>query len=374
VNTSVGGIANVFVVTSTGANVAGTMTATGNITGANITTAGGITGGNIATAGTVTASRIISNVATGTAPFTVTSTTVVANLAATTAETATTAGTVTTAAQPNITSVGTLTSVVVSGTTGLGAVGNVTITGGTSGQFLQTNGSGLLSWSTVGTSGIANGLSSVSVPVVDGNVNISVGATSNVVVATTTGANIVGTLTATGNITGANFVSTGAANLGSLRTTVITAGANTTPGTITGTWTLTAGSTLQSTYADLAEYYVIDRGATAGTVVEFGGSEEIQVCDTVMSRRVAGVITTNPAFIMNKDGGLPGQARAAVALQGRVPCKVIGIVRKGDLMVSAGNGCAASSDEPTIGSVIGKSLVDKLTTEPGIIEIAVGRL
>jgi hypothetical protein len=118
VTTSVAGNANIVVVTGTGANVNGYLSVSGNANIANIGTAGLITatgnigGGNLVTTGIVSASRLVSTVATGTAPFTVTSTTQVANLNVATAGTA---GTVTTAAQGNITSVGTLTTVSVSG-------------------------------------------------------------------------------------------------------------------------------------------------------------------------------------------------------------------------------------------------------------------
>lgn len=284
-------------------------------------------------------------------------------------------------------------------------------------------------WATIyttssGISGIGNGTSNVDIPVVNGNVNISAGGTSNVLVVTSTGANVFGTLTSNSQIIGNTLRSTvndgvtppltvasavkvdnlnadlldgfSASNArntvntvvvrnnttgvidndvnGNIITANISTGASSTPGTITGNWTLAAGSRLQSTYADLAEYYTIDKAAGAGTVVEFGGSAEIRVCDTYMSRAVAGVVSTHPAFIMNTEDAKPGQIREAVALQGRVPCKVIGPVSKGDLMVAAGNGAAMRCDDPVMGSVIGKSLEDKTEAELAIIEIAVGRL
>ncbi len=107
-------------VTTTGANVFGTLNATGNANVGNLGTAQVLATANI------TAPQLISNVATGTAPLIVTSTTQVANLNVATAGSATTAGTVTTAAQPNITSVGTLTSATVTGNV---AAGNLTTTG-----------------------------------------------------------------------------------------------------------------------------------------------------------------------------------------------------------------------------------------------------
>ena len=124
------------------------------------------------------------------------------------ASSATTASTVTSNAQPNITSVGTLNGLTSTATvnfTGasnvsLGAVGNVKITGGSASQYLQTDGSGNLSWVTLATlTTISNGTSNLTIPVSGGNVNISAGGNANVLVVTTTGINVSGTLNATGN-------------------------------------------------------------------------------------------------------------------------------------------------------------------------------
>ena len=124
------------------------------------------------------------------------------------ASSAATASTVTSNAQPNITSVGTLNGLTSTATvnfTGasnvsLGAVGNVKITGGSASQYLQTDGSGNLSWVTLATlTTISNGTSNLTIPVSGGNVNISTGGNANVLVVTTTGVNVSGTLNATGN-------------------------------------------------------------------------------------------------------------------------------------------------------------------------------
>ena len=123
-------------------------------------------------------------------------------------------------------------------------------------------------------------------------------------------------------------------------------------------------------YADLAENYAGDAVYEPGTVVHFGGSQEVTLCDEDMCRRVAGVVSTNPAYLMNSH--LQGIA-TAVALQGRVPCKVQGTVRLGDMMVSAGNGFARAEADPTLGSVIGKALADFDGIE-GVIEVVVGRV
>jgi hypothetical protein len=280
----------------------------------------------------------------------------------------------------------------VSGISELGDVANVRIDGGALNQFLQTDGNSNLIWASLSVSTIANGTSQISIPAINGNVNTSVGGVANVFVVTALGANVTGTLTTTATITGGNITTGGnlsatgnaaitgnisGGNLittGSVTTANITTGASSTAGTITGNWTLTAGSKLSATYADLAEYYSIDSVATPGTVVEFGGNCEIRVCMKDMSRHVAGVVSTKPAFIMNDTVSKIGELRAPVALQGRVPCKVIGTVTKGDMMVSAGDGLARAEISPVLGSIIGKALEDKHTLEIGVIEVVVGRL
>jgi hypothetical protein len=124
-------------------------------------------------------------------------------------------------------------------------------------------------------------------------------------------------------------------------------------------------------YADLAEMYTSDAAYEPGTVVVFGGSQEVTISTTDSSRRVAGVVSTNPAHVMNS--GLQGDHTIAVALTGRVPTSVVGAVAKGDMMVAAGNGRARAEDNPILGSVIGKALED-FNGPDGMIEIVVGRL
>jgi hypothetical protein len=123
--------------------------------------------------------------------------------------------------------------------------------------------------------------------------------------------------------------------------------------------------------ADLAENYLADAVYTAGTVVEFGGLEEVTVSMTEGSVRVAGVISSNPAHVMN--GGLRGSTVASVALVGRVPVNVIGPVYKGDMLISAGYGYARACASPIIGSVIGKAVAN-FEGEKGLVEVVVGRL
>jgi len=131
-----------------------------------------------------------------------------------------------------------------------------------------------------------------------------------------------------------------------------------------------SGVSTTAKYADLAEKYSADADYEPGTVLHFGGDAEVTLCDADMSSRVAGVVTTAPAHLMNS--ALEG-VTASIALQGRVPCRVVGPVSKGDMMVSAGNGAARAEANPKMGSVIGKSL-ENFTGETGIIEVAVGRL
>ena len=130
------------------------------------------------------------------------------------------------------------------------------------------------------------------------------------------------------------------------------------------------GVSTQAKYADLAENYQADAPYEPGTVVEFGGEKEVTIA-TEGTRRVAGVVSTNPAHLMN--GSLHGQNVVPLALQGRVPCKVTGPVAKGDLMVSAGFGFARANNDAQLGQVIGKALAD-FSGVKGTIEIVVGRL
>ena len=136
-------------------------------------------------------------------------------------------------------------------------------------------------------------------------------------------------------------------------------------------WNTIFGQATSAQYADLAENYVADQEIEPATVVCFGGEFEVTVCNNDADRRVAGVVSTNPAHLMNSD--CVGEHVVAVALQGRVPCRVVGSVHKGDMMVSAGNGAARAEAEPKIGSVIGKAL-ENFDGESGIIEVLVGRV
>ena len=131
------------------------------------------------------------------------------------------------------------------------------------------------------------------------------------------------------------------------------------------------GTATAAQYADLAENYSADAEYAPGTVVCFGGEHEVTLCDHDMDRKVAGVVTSNPAYLMNAE--MEADNVCAVALQGRVPVKVTGKVAKGDMMVAAGNGMARAEEDPKMGSVIGKALQDH-DGEEGMIEVVVGRM
>jgi hypothetical protein len=138
--------------------------------------------------------------------------------------------------------------------------------------------------------------------------------------------------------------------------------------TSAGVATLTATN---ARYADLAEKYSADAEYAPGTVLSFGGIHEVTVSTQYSDARVAGVVSTNPAHLMNTM--LESEHTVALALTGRVPTKVTGTVRQGDMMISAGNGAACACATPVMGTVIGKAL-ENFDGESGVIEIVVGRL
>ena len=257
-------------------------------------------------------------------------------------------GTLATAAQTNITSVGTLTS--------LGVTGNVTAN-----TFQSTNNGSGTNFK-VGDDAWIGDINQADTISIRGNQDAANGyiVFGNADATTKLGRAGSGALTYNGTI-----------NPTTLLTTTITTGANTTAGTVTGNWTLTAGSRWQSTYADLAERYVADEAYEPGTVVVLGGEQEVTIEDIADSHKVAGVITTNPAYIMNAE--LQGDTVVEVALVGRVPCKVVGKVSKGDLLTTSEiAGYAHSNNNALAGRIIGKAL-ENFEGETGLIEILIGR-
>jgi hypothetical protein len=159
---------------------------------------------------------------------------------------------------------------------------------------------------------------------------------------------------------------------GTLKSTTLTTGSDGGLGTIQGNWSLVGTSRLQATYADLAEFYEGDQEYEPGTVLVFGGDKEVTTTTQMNDTRSAGVVTTNPAYIMNSE---QTGIKVCIALAGRVPVKVIGRVKKGDMLTtSATAGYAVRATDPKLGAVIGKALEDKDYGEAGVIQVAVGRV
>jgi hypothetical protein len=323
--TSVGTLGSLVItgnVTSGNVSVTGLVSATGNITGSQFI-------GNGAPLASITGANVTGTVANATY--------------ATSAGSATTAGTVTTAAQSNITSVGTLTSLSVTGNvTG----GNVTGTNlyGTLQTSTQLNITGLGTLTTLTVSGNTTSGNLLSGGMISTSGNI-------------TGSNL---SVGTGTIIGGNIVNSNANGIGNIGSSV------------TYFNTVFAKAT-SAQYADLAEMYVADADYAPGTVVDFGGIEEITQTVSPCSTAVAGVISTNPSYIMNS--GQQGKHVLPVALTGRVPCRVQGPVSKGDVLVSSTQPGVAQriGTQYQPGCVIGKSLgyIDDSSVQT--IEVVVGR-
>ncbi len=132
-----------------------------------------------------------------------------------------------------------------------------------------------------------------------------------------------------------------------------------------------SGTATSAQYADLAEIYTSDKDYEPGTVLIFGGEKEVTTTNIMADHRVAGVVSTNPAHLMNSDC-----EGVAVALRGRVPCKVDGPVRKGDIIVSGPEhgiavALAKESSMPNAVCVIGKAIEENLQTGIHIVEIVV---
>ena len=146
-------------------------------------------------------------------------------------------------------------------------------------------------------------------------------------------------------------------------------------GSVGTPWGTLYGTATTAQYADLAENYLADADYPVGTVVEFGGELEVTKTTNYISKKVAGIISDKPAYLMNSS--LEGEHIATIALTGRVPCRVIGKIEKGDLIVSSHIPGVATmfpdgpNPAPT-GTVIGKAIQSKDSTEEGIIEVAVG--
>ena len=157
-----------------------------------------------------------------------------------------------------------------------------------------------------------------------------------------------------------------------IQTPILTTGVSSNAGVITGNWTLSSGSRLNATYADLAERFEADDSYSPGTVVELGGDKEITAVRHDLSEDVFGVISNTAAYLMNSGAG-NDSTHPPVAVSGRVQVKVTGPVRKGQRLVSAGNGIARAAivGEASAFNTIGRSLTEKASTTIGTVEAIV---
>lgn len=167
-------------------------------------------------------------------------------------------------------------------------------------------------------------------------------------------------------LTGSNAISQFTGNIAPTKITTSNIAGG---GTIFGIWTLGSGARLNATYADLAERFESDAYYDAGTVVELGGDAEITAVVNELSEDVFGVVSNTAAYLMNATAG-NDTTHPAVAVGGRVQVKVTGKVRKGQRLVSAGNGIARAANlgEATSFNTIGRALANKTTDDVGTIE------
>jgi hypothetical protein len=185
----------------------------------------------------------------------------------------------------------------------------------------------------------------------------------------------VGTLSAlsvTGNVTGGNLITAGLASLSSITKTGTNGVGNI--GAAGSTFNTIFAKATSAQYADLAENYQADNSYPPGTVMIFGGAQEITVSTISHDPRTAGVISTNPAFMMNT--ALVGNCVATLALTGRVPCRVQGVIHKGDrLVASKVPGVATVLDMSLYqpGCIIGKAL-ENYSGPGGVIEVVIGKI
>jgi hypothetical protein len=175
------------------------------------------------------------------------------------------------------------------------------------------------------------------------------------------------TVTATGAVTGGTLTDGTASLAGGALTGATTGNFS---GTVTAN--LFSGTATAARYADLAEVYATDADYAPGTVVMIGGEAEITQTLSRAETEVFGVISTDPAYLMNKDAdGLP------VALQGRVPVKVVGPVAKGERLISSDiPGVAVGVGEEDFAhqlqAIIGRSLENKTDEAESLVEAVIG--
>ena len=299
------------------ATVGTTLSVTGNTTGGNL-----LTGGQVSATGNVIGANFIGNVIPPAG------------------------GAVSTTG--NISGGNILTSGLIS------AGGNITSAANVAGTYFIGNGSQLTGLSAaVAVTKFVNGSSEGNAGSSGGNISFTVGGTSNVLVLSSTTAYF------GSDVSVSAIQKTGSNSVGNI-------------GSSANYFNRVFATATTALYADVAERFAADELLEPGTVVELGGLKEITRSQQDLSENVFGVISTRPAYTMNGGAG-EDDTHPPVAMTGRVPVKAIGIIRRGDRLVSAGSGVAraAQPGEATAFNVIGRSLENKHSEELGTIEAIV---
>jgi hypothetical protein len=191
---------------------------------------------------------------------------------------------------------------------------------------------------------ISSGTTSVNIPASGGNVIITVGGSG------------IASFVADGII---NNQANGVGNIGNA----------------TGYFNTVFAKATSAQYADVAERYLADDDYPVGTVLVIGGDKEVTQSQIDHTTAIAGTVSDQPAYVMNT--GLTGEHVVSVALLGRVPVRVVGTIRPGDLLVASelpGIATSLASDRYAPGCVIGKALESYHSEREGVIEAVVGRL
>jgi len=393
-NITIAGTSNVFVVSSTGTFVTGLESVTGNVQGGNLRTAG-----LVSATGSITGASVVGGVMTGTSISVTGAVSGASTSVSGTVTGASVVGGVITGSSVSVT--GTINGTTVTGTSLTVTTGN--ITGGNLILSGAITDSGQLDISTTASNG-----NIVLTPNGTGNVNTgaNISVTGRVAAASVVGGVITGSSvsvtgaqtaasTVGGVITGSSVSVTGAVTSASVVggvmsgssltvTTGTLTGGNIVNGNANGVGNIGSSTTYFNTvfakatsaqYADLAEMYLADSEYTPGTVLDFGGEQEVTVATQSHSTQVAGIVSTNPSYLMNST--LTCTNAVQVALVGRVPCHVVGTIAKGDRLVSSSiPGIATRLDMSQYqpGCIIGKALETYDSETVGTIEVAVGRI
>lgn len=140
--------------------------------------------------------------------------------------------------------------------------------------------------------------------------------------------------------------------------------------------TLLQGLSTKAQYADLAERYAVDSPVEPGDLVSLGGNAEVTKTTEAFDVNIFGVVSTSPGFVLNELAG-PNETHPYIALAGRVPCKVVGPVKKGDRLVSSSvPGCAQAISADQVNThfvaVVGRALETNMDENVKLVEVAVG--